>query len=431
MAFNKTKALEEAARLVSQRKLPEAIKRYLEIAEKDPEDLSLLNTTGDLCARAGNVPEALRQFNKLAATYSREGFTLKAIAIYKKIAKLDTQSADSFLKLAELYASQGLSHEAREQYKQALAFCQAHRLQEKTLQILTKLAALDPSTLALEKQGKTKPAAPEARLGSEPGSPEASKTESPVESTGASVDLRAPLPPEPAIEMDFSVEWQGFTSPQAAPPPQPVPAATDLGEEKREVQFYVDYGLFTEARTAIEALEKKYPGHPELMELRKHVEETMQPSRREAEAEPVSPSTQAESTDDDEDNPQTHYHLGVAFREMGLLDEAIGEFQKVVKGAGKGNFPPHFVEACSLLGLCFLEKGEPRIAAQWYLRACEAPDADEETSMALSYGLASAYEQLGDSKAALEKFAEVYSLNIDYRDVAEKVRMLRQRQPEP
>jgi tetratricopeptide (TPR) repeat protein len=36
------------------------------------------------------------------------------------------------------------------------------------------------------------------------------------------------------------------------------------------------------------------------------------------------------------DDPETHYNLGVAFREMGLLDEAIGEFQKLVKGTGKG-----------------------------------------------------------------------------------------------
>jgi tetratricopeptide (TPR) repeat protein len=127
------------------------------------------------------------------------------------------------------------------------------------------------------------------------------------------------------------------------------------------------------------------------------------------------------------DDPETHYNLGVAFREMGLLDEAIGEFQKVVKGAGKGNFPPNFLQACSLLAICFMEKKMPAIAVKWYLRALETPGLDEEALMALQYDLGVAYEQAGDSRHALERFTEVYSQNIDFRDVADKIRELQQK----
>jgi len=128
-----------------------------------------------------------------------------------------------------------------------------------------------------------------------------------------------------------------------------------------------------------------------------------------------------------QDDPETHYNLGVAFREMGLLDEAIGEFQKVLKGAGKGNYPPHFLQACSLLALCFMDKKMPAIAAKWYLRALETPSLDEEASLALQYDLGVAYEQTGDTRTALERFTEVYSQNIDFRDVAEKIRVLQQK----
>ena len=124
------------------------------------------------------------------------------------------------------------------------------------------------------------------------------------------------------------------------------------------------------------------------------------------------------------DDPQTHYDLGVAFREMNLLDEAIGEFQKVVKGAQKGKYPPNFLQACTLLAVCFMDKKLPAIAAKWYLRALEFPDLDEEATMAVQYDLGLAYEEAGDKKSALEKFSEVYSQNIDYRDVAEKIRLL-------
>ena len=126
-------------------------------------------------------------------------------------------------------------------------------------------------------------------------------------------------------------------------------------------------------------------------------------------------------------DPETHYNLGVAFREMGLLDEAIGEFQKVVKGSGKGNFPTNFLQACSLLAICFMEKKMPAIAVKWYLRALETPGLDEEALMALQYDLGLAYEQAGDSRNALERFIEVYSQNIDFRDVADKIRELQQK----
>ena len=127
------------------------------------------------------------------------------------------------------------------------------------------------------------------------------------------------------------------------------------------------------------------------------------------------------------DDPETHYNLGVAFREMGLLDEAIGEFQKVVKGAGKGKYPSNFLQACSLLAICFMEKKMPAIAVKWYMRALETPGLDDEAAMALQYDLGLAYEQAGDSRNALERFTEVYSQNIDFRDVADKIRELQQK----
>ena len=127
------------------------------------------------------------------------------------------------------------------------------------------------------------------------------------------------------------------------------------------------------------------------------------------------------------DDPETHYNLGVAFREMGLLDESIGEFQKVVRGSGKGNYPQNFLQACSLLAICFMEKKMPAIAVKWYKRALETPDLDEEAQMALEYDLGVAYEQAGDSRNALARYTEVYSQNIDFRDVADKIRELQQK----
>src|SRR3989304_9271965 len=119
MAFNKAKAMQEAEKLISQGKIPQAIRQYKHILEKEPTDVPILNNIGDLYYREKNIPEALSHFHQLADSFTKDGFTLKAIAIYKKITKIDPNSVEPLLKLAELYSLQGLGREAREQYAAA------------------------------------------------------------------------------------------------------------------------------------------------------------------------------------------------------------------------------------------------------------------------------------------------------------------------
>ncbi len=133
-----------------------------------------------------------------------------------------------------------------------------------------------------------------------------------------------------------------------------------------------------------------------------------------------------EMNDEDEDL-ETHYNLGIAYREMGLLDEAIGEFQKVAKAIQQGKPFRYAMQCSTLLGLTFIDKGEPHIAALWYSRALETPGIDQETVLALRYDLGLAQEQAGDATAALNSFRQVYAVNIDYRDVAGRIATLQKR----
>jgi pilus assembly protein FimV len=126
-----------------------------------------------------------------------------------------------------------------------------------------------------------------------------------------------------------------------------------------------------------------------------------------------------------EEDPETHYNLGVAFREMGLLDEAIGELQKVCQSIDRGHQFPHVIQAYTWLAQCFLDKGVPEVAARWYEKALKIPGIDQEGRTALHYELASALELAGNKPAALNNFLEVYSANIDYRDVSERIKALR------
>jgi tetratricopeptide (TPR) repeat protein len=126
----------------------------------------------------------------------------------------------------------------------------------------------------------------------------------------------------------------------------------------------------------------------------------------------------------EEEDLETHYNLGIAFREMGLLEEAISEFQKVAKASDSGRAFRYTMQCCTLLGLAFMEKGQPAIAAIWYERALRTPDMDPESTLALRYDLGVAQESAGEPDAALKSFSQVYAMNIDYRDVAERIAAL-------
>ncbi len=128
-----------------------------------------------------------------------------------------------------------------------------------------------------------------------------------------------------------------------------------------------------------------------------------------------------EMSAEEEEDLETHYNLGIAYREMGLLDEAIGEFQKVAKAVDLGRAFRYAMQCCTLLGLAFMEKGQPQIAVMWYERALRTPGLDQESVLALRYDLGVAQELSGDEAAALQSFSQVYGMNIDYRDVAERI----------
>lgn len=115
---------------------------------------------------------------------------------------------------------------------------------------------------------------------------------------------------------------------------------------------------------------------------------------------------------------ETHYNLGIAYKEMGLIEEAIGEFQIAAKD------PKRLLECCSMLGLCFKEKGMTNLALKWYQRGLESPHRDDERYQGLKYDLAALYMEMGDYARAMELFTDVYGANAKYRDVSQKIKEL-------
>jgi len=115
---------------------------------------------------------------------------------------------------------------------------------------------------------------------------------------------------------------------------------------------------------------------------------------------------------------ETRYNLGIAYKEMGLVDEAIAEFQLAAKDEAR------LLECASMLGICFLEKGMPKLAVKWFEKGLQAPGRSDEEYQGLRYDLASALEQAGENGKALALFTELYGQDAMFRDVADKVRQL-------
>jgi tetratricopeptide (TPR) repeat protein len=121
---------------------------------------------------------------------------------------------------------------------------------------------------------------------------------------------------------------------------------------------------------------------------------------------------------------ETHFNTGIAYREMGLIDQAVEELQAAIALAAPLDGTPRYLQCCNLLGHCFMEKQMPRPAAMWFKKGMDAPGHTEDEYQALRYELGTAYEQMGDLERAIEVFSEVYGTDVNYRGVAAKLRDL-------
>jgi tetratricopeptide (TPR) repeat protein len=120
-----------------------------------------------------------------------------------------------------------------------------------------------------------------------------------------------------------------------------------------------------------------------------------------------------------EEDYDTHYNLGIAYKEMELVDEAIGEFQIAARS------PIYFADACSMLGKCFQAKGMFDLSEKWYRKGLDSKGFSDEIYSGLRYDLAELLEEAGKTGEALALYKEVYAANANYREVREKIEALK------
>ena len=118
---------------------------------------------------------------------------------------------------------------------------------------------------------------------------------------------------------------------------------------------------------------------------------------------------------------ETRYNLGIAYKEMGLVDEAIAEFQLAAKDGAR------LLECASMLGICFIEKGMPKLAVKWFEKGLSAPGRTEEEYKGIRYDLGDALEQSDELDGGLGFFEEVFGQDASFRDVGQRIERLREK----
>ena len=111
---------------------------------------------------------------------------------------------------------------------------------------------------------------------------------------------------------------------------------------------------------------------------------------------------------------QSHYDLAIAYKEMGLVDEAIAEFQKALGG------PTNRLPTYEALGQCFLEKEQYKLASSILSRAL-GENASDDQLVGILYLLGRSAEMQGKAEDALNFYQRVFVVDIQFRDIVDRM----------
>jgi len=242
-----------------------------------------------------------------------------------------------------------------------------------------------------------------------------------------------------------------------------------LEDDLDEVDFYVGQGMYPEAMESLRTLFERHPNHPLLMAKAREIEaleagygpdpalETPPAGNRDI---PVDVETGIEHTggtdaldmdeieevsaDDfeevdehgvrpsgkrkptvmlekpvDESDAETHYDLGLAYKEMGLHDEAIKAFEKVLRAPGRE------IQCRVMIGMCHREQGNPSEAIHQFKAGLHANGSDRER-LSLYYEIGITYESMGDYGEALYYYEGVLKRDPSFADASQRATALRQ-----
>jgi len=284
----------------------------------------------------------------------------------------------------------------------------------------------------------------------------------------SAVDMDAELDTglSPGLEMSFDETPPPAAALDPAPitgsgrRPAPIPTESSLEDDLDESDFFMQQNLLEEARSMLDSLLERYPDHP-LVTAKFRDLEALEQGAAAVEPAPLEPMTsdsllsaqlptdlpgsgevqslKAETPNGEPvevtrrgviergvsaEDFETHYDLGIAYKEMGLIDDAIAEFRIVMKDLARE------VQCQLMIGLCYIEKQMYTEAINQFKKGLYVEGITDAEALALYYELGQAYEKVGDPREALYYYDKVQKRDPKFRDLARRLRALRGEEPE-
>ncbi len=219
-----------------------------------------------------------------------------------------------------------------------------------------------------------------------------------------------------------------------------------IQKEIESITFYIENDYNELAEKALAELTKEFGNREEFAALRarigaEHIEQADPEDQIETVAEVETPAADEvvastlgineirsefgiEGADDSGPDYETHYHTAAAYQGMGMMEQAIAEFQDAINLVEPNDGTRRFFDCSNLLGHCFMQNGMANLAITWFKRALETEGLADEELHGLWYELAAAHEAHGDEEDAGMLFEKIYAENVDFRDVGERVKSL-------
>ncbi|MBI4509719.1 MAG: tetratricopeptide repeat protein [Deltaproteobacteria bacterium] len=233
-------------------------------------------------------------------------------------------------------------------------------------------------------------------------------------------------------------ESLGETTATGGAPHDEDDAGPKLEDDLDEADFFITQHLHAEARAILEELRTRYPENPLVLAKLRDLESREKAARgggtgsrratvsshpaRESSAPKVTskrPAVIAKPLG--EEDADTHYDLGLAYKEMGLIEEAVREFQLVMETPGRA------VQCLLMIGLCYVERGMLSEAIGEFKKGLYVEGITERESLALYFEIGAAYESLRDIREALYYYEKVAKRDSHFRDVEKRVAELKAR----
>jgi pilus assembly protein FimV len=216
--------------------------------------------------------------------------------------------------------------------------------------------------------------------------------------------------------------------------------AGGIDDDLDEADFFVAQGLFDSAREILQTVLATHPNHPLILAKLDEIEEIERSGRRVSAPAPRAPAAapddatldgldrkdrkpavMLEKPVEDEDS-DTHYDLGLAYKEMGLYEEAIQEFEKVI------TTPQREVQCRLMMGLCYREHGDVLSAINQFKAGLHAPSINVSEQLSLYYEIAISYEiGADDAHEALYFYELIQKRDRDYRDLQTRITACREK----